>query len=219
MLGITRTNRGPGPRRSASVARRMPAAIDTTSFFASSLPRNSAATWAICCGLTARISTSASAATAALSVVVRPPVAWAKRSRASAAGSAASRFLPSTRPERTNPCPSAVAICPAPIIPIRSLNMARCSQKKNTLQSRHTMRKCGIGQWAGVRHGRPGRAKAVEPRVCHGRLGRAGLRRIAPFTAGTAVAHQRFTLHGRDGRGTRTLDRRARISVFCSGWL
>ena len=102
----------------------MPAAMEMTRCRPASKPRNSAMTRSICCGLTARKSTSDSATTSAFCIVARPPVAAVKRSRASGRGSAASRPLAATNPARTNPCPRAVAICPAPIKPMDFVNIA-----------------------------------------------------------------------------------------------
>ena len=50
---------------------------------------------------------------------------WPRRTAAGprCSGSAASRFSAATSPARTIPCPSAVAICPAPISPMRFANI------------------------------------------------------------------------------------------------
>ena len=89
------------------------------------LPANGPATAAIYCGLTARNSTSDLSATATLSSHAWPARGLSEFCPRGFAGSAASRFAPFVSPARTNPCPSAVAIFPAPINPIRCFNITQ----------------------------------------------------------------------------------------------
>src|SRR5262245_13537479 len=112
------------PTPFASCSSVIPAAMDTTRCLACSAGLMSARTSLMCCGLTARTTTSLRSTMSRLPALVQARVSCVKAARAAGRGSLALRRSAATRPAFTQPFARADAILPAPRKPIAAPSAA-----------------------------------------------------------------------------------------------